>query len=142
MRGLSGKRGPLKPERNFRERLILPFLATVPVLSAVGSIFLALIDKRKIEDAFLPTWLSLTPLLLAIAFGDLLGRRLAAAMGYRGMILAGRLVETIIAVLTLAAFSIVLGLMDQRAGIFTAALSISILVATGVFGFARRLMGN
>jgi hypothetical protein len=103
LKGLAGKRGPLRPPLDFRWALALWFFLVTPLCSAVVSALAAVLRGEALTDTFLLNWLIYTPFLWGVVFGPVMGSRLARAIGYHWSDMAGRLVELAIFATTICA---------------------------------------
>lgn len=142
MRGLRGARGPLKPGMDFRVRLILFFVLLIPVLGAAISFLRLLFDDQTVEQGFMPNWLLWTPLLWGVIFGDLIGRRISATVGYHLSDMAGRLLELLFVLVCFALCALAGALLVPPRGVFLPAFGAGLFCLTGIVGFVRGLIAR
>ncbi len=134
MRGVSFRRGPLKPAPSTRSRLALYFLLT-PILSAALCALSVLLRGEKLEEAFLAYWLALTPLFIAGLFGPVFGRRLAGAVGYHWSYLAARTLEIACALAVFAIFAIAASLIQPMGWVFPAFWGVLFLILAPLISY-------
>lgn len=139
MRGVSGRRGPLKPAMDFRIKLALWFLIPIPVAAAAMSLVSVWFNKGEIAGDFPRYWLGYTSVLWGINFGGVAGNRLAAAVGYRGTVLIGRLLELVVPLSLLALCCVASAILYPPNGAVAPAVGTGLFLVTGVWGFVGRL---
>lgn len=141
MSGLGGKRGPLKPVPTKRSLLALFFLLVLPLGSLIVCVPLVLVRGHRLDEHLFSYWIVVTPMLLAITFGDILGRRVAGAIGYHWSHLAGRLAEASVGFAAFGAFG-VLGTFVHPQGWAIGLIGGVIFLVLGVSGFITSLRGR
>lgn len=142
LKGLGGRRGPLKPPWSFRWTLVLLFFVVIPLAAAFAATILSWRNEPSLQD-FLYRWLSLMPFMWGV-MGPIQGMRLAAAIGYPIDQMIGRLFELAIVATAFAGCALALGLMfpaDPRA-MFGPVFGAIIYAAFAVVEFFRRLVAR
>jgi hypothetical protein len=81
MKGLGGRRGPLKPGLDLRFKLAFLFLLLVPACAFAASALVVWLEDRKLDGSLTGYWLGYTALLWGIVIGDVTGRRISSAVG-------------------------------------------------------------
>jgi hypothetical protein len=142
MRGLSGKRGPLKPDPDSRGTLAFWFLLVIPAFGVAFSLLRVWFDSQTLEQGFLTNWLMWTPLMWGLVGGEALGRRMAAVVGYHPSYMFGRLLELVVAIACFALCSFVGALFAPPRGVILPLLGAGLFVVMWVFGFVRTLIGK
>ncbi|MEQ1782222.1 MAG: hypothetical protein ABMA14_12730 [Hyphomonadaceae bacterium] len=142
MRGVSGRRGPLKPDRDFRVKLTLWFAIAIPAACAIVSLLVVWIGSEGSEAGFLANWLNYTSIIWGIVFGDVAGRRLAAAVGYHRSDMTARVLELIIPLL---GYGLLIGIgalfISPRVSVLPA-IGAGIFVVMLVVGFVRTMIAK
>lgn len=139
MRGLSGRRGPLKPDMDFRIKLALLFLIPIPLAAAAMSLVSVWFNQEEIAVDFPRYWLAYASALWGLNFGAVAGSRLAAAVGYHGAVLISRLLELIVPVTLLALCCVAGAILYPPNGVFAPAVGAGLFLLTGVWSFFGRL---
>lgn len=142
MKGLGGRRGPLKPGMSFRLRMALAFLLIIPASMAVFSLIRVWLDRQSIEQGFLSNWLMWTPLLWGLVFGDVIGRRISSAVGYHRSEVFGRLAELVFVLTCFALCGVVAAILYPPGGAFLPVIGVLIFLTTGAVGFGRGMIAK
>ena len=142
MRGVSERRGQLKPSLDFRIKLALWFLVPIPLAAAAMSLVSVWFNEGEIAGDFPRYWLAYAPTLWGVNFGGIAGSRLAAAVGYHWSVLVSRLVELTVPLTFLALCCTAGAILYPPNGVYVPAIGLGLFLVVGVIGFVRRMIAK
>ena len=142
MRGLKGKRGPLKPDPDFRGTLSFWFLLVIPAFGVAISLLQIWFNNLTLEEGFLTHWLMWTPLMWGLIGGEVFGRRIAGAIGYHPRNVIARILELAVVASCFALCVLAGALFAPPRGAVLPLFGAGLFVVMWLVGFARMLIAK